>query len=137
MEKLNQIYKCAVCGNVVEVVHPSGGQLVCCGQPMEPQEEKTTDPELGEKHLPVIERDDDFAKIKIGSIPHPMIETHYIEWIEVIAPDTGDVLVRKYLKPGDAPEMIIQEKDCPGLIQALDKMILREYCNIHLLWAKK
>jgi superoxide reductase len=100
MVELKQIYKCNVCGNIVEVLHVGGGQLVCCGQPMELLKEKTED--VGkEKHVPVIEETETGVIVKVGSVPHPMEGNHYIEWIEVI--DDGRSY-RKFLKPGDKPE---------------------------------
>ena len=80
MEK-RQIYRCPVCGNVVEVLYVGGGTLVCCGQPMELQEEHTQDAGM-EKHIPVIEQKGTYVTVKVGDIPHPMEENHYIEWIE-------------------------------------------------------
>ena len=118
----NQVYKCNVCGNIVSVLHAGGGELVCCGQPMQLLDEKTQD-EGNEKHVPVIEKTDKGIKVKVGSVPHPMEEKHYIEWVEVIV--NGRVY-RKFLKPGNQPEVefeIIGEN-----IQA------REYCSIHGLW---
>lgn len=95
MTQLKQIYKCNICGNVVEVLHTGAGQLVCCGQPMELLKEKTKD--IGqEKHVPVIEKTEADVKVKVGSTPHPMEKEHYIEWIEIIA--NGRVY-RKFLKP--------------------------------------
>jgi len=118
----NQIYKCNVCGNIIEVLHVGGGQLVCCGQPMELFEGKTED--VGrEKHVPVIERTKKGVKVKVGSVPHPMEEEHYIEWIEIIA--DGRVY-RKFLNPGDKPEAEFEIK--------AEKIEAREYCNIHGLW---
>ena len=122
MTQLNQIYKCNICGNIVEVVHPGAGQLVCCDQPMELLEEKTEDQGL-EKHVPVIEKTERGFKIKIGSTPHPMEESHYIEWIEIIADGRT---YRKFLKPGDKPEAKFNFET--NTIEA------REYCNIHGLW---
>ncbi len=122
MTAQKHIYKCNVCGNIVEVLYLGGGQLVCCGQPMELLKEKTED--VGkEKHVPVIERTESGVKIKIGSIPHPMEEKHYIEWVEIII-DGG--VYRKYLKPGDKPEAEFEIKE--------EKIEVREYCNIHGLW---
>ncbi|MFH0835826.1 MAG: desulfoferrodoxin, partial [Candidatus Micrarchaeota archaeon] len=100
MTKLNEVYECNICGNIVEVVHAAGGELVCCGQPMNLQQEKTTDAG-NEKHVPVIEKTADGIKVKIGSIPHPMEEKHFIEWIEVVS---NSRVRRKYLKPGQPPE---------------------------------
>ena len=100
MIEQKQIYKCNICGNIVEVLTVGGGELVCCGQPMELLKEKTED--VGqEKHVPVIEKIETGWRIKVGAIPHPMEEKHYIEWIEIIADGRS---FRKFLKPGDKPE---------------------------------
>ncbi len=125
MTELLQVYRCNICGNIVEVLHTGIGTLVCCGQPMELLEEKKED--VGkEKHVPVVERTETGVKVKIGSIPHPMEEKHYIEWIEVIA--NGNVL-RKFLKPGDKPEAGFEIKE--------KRLVVKEYCNIHGLWIKE
>lgn len=122
MTQLKQIYRCSICGNIVEVIHASGGELVCCGKPMELLAEKTQD--LGfEKHVPVIEKTGQGILVKVGSIPHPMEEAHYIEWIEIIA---DGKYCRKFLKPGDKPEALFE-------ISA-QEVVAREYCNIHGLW---
>ena len=106
MTKLKQIYKCNICGNVVEVLHTGKGELVCCGKPMQLMEEKKE--EVGqEKHLPVIETRADKVRVKVGSVPHPMEEKHYIEWIELIAEGKA---CRQFLKPGDTPEATIEVK---------------------------
>jgi len=120
-EKL-QIYKCEVCGNIVEMVHAGAGQLVCCGQPMKHFKENTVDA-AKEKHVPVIEKTAAGIKVKVGSVAHPMEEKHYIEWIEVIADDKA---YRKFLNPGEAPEAIFEIK--------AENVIAREYCNLHGLW---
>ncbi|ODS37694.1 MAG: desulfoferrodoxin [Candidatus Altiarchaeales archaeon WOR_SM1_86-2] len=122
MTGLNEIYRCNICGNIVEVLHAGVGKLVCCGQPMELLEEKTEDAGQ-EKHVPVIEKTDAGVKVKVGEVPHPMEEDHYIEWVEVIA--DGRVY-RRFLKPGDKPEAEFGIK--AGRIEA------REYCNVHGLW---
>lgn len=123
-EKL-QIYKCELCGNIVEVTHAGGGVLVCCGQPMDLKKENTSDGAT-EKHVPVIEKIDGGYKVKVGSVAHPMEATHYIEWIELIADGNA---YRKFLEPGDAPEATFMIKVKDG-----DKVIAREYCNLHGLW---
>ena len=122
MTKLNEIYKCEICGNIVAMVHGGPGELVCCGEPMNLLEEKTADMSL-EKHVPVIERDGDLIKIYVGSTLHPMEEAHHIEWIELIADGRSQ---RKYLKPGDPPEALFLCK--------AEKISAREYCNMHGLW---
>jgi len=120
-EKL-QIYKCMVCGNIVEVVHSGVGELVCCGQPMKLLDEKTADAAT-EKHVPVIEEIDDGYKVTVGSTLHPMEEKHYIEWIELLADGKA---YRQFLNPGDAPQAVFDVK--AGSATA------REYCNVHGLW---
>lgn len=125
MTKLKQIYKCNICGNIVEVIHTGVGQLVCCGQPMELLTEKTADVGL-EKHVPVIEKIGNKVKVKVGSVPHPMEQKHYIEWIEIIA---DGKTCRKFLKPGDKPEAEFEI--------AARKLEAREYCSIHGLWKSK
>lgn len=125
MTEQKQIYKCEVCGNIVEVLHQGVGELVCCGQPMKLMEEKTEE-QGKEKHLPVIEKKDKIVEVKVGSVPHPMEEKHYIEWIEL---QTEKGIFKKFLKPSDGPEA---EFEITG-----DILGAREYCNIHGLWATK
>jgi superoxide reductase len=117
-----QIYKCEVCGNIVEVLHEGVGELVCCGQPMKLLVANTVDA-AKEKHVPVIEKTGSGVTVKIGSDPHPMEEKHYIEWIEIIADGKA---YRQFLKPGDAPEATFK--------MTADKIDAREHCNIHGLW---
>ncbi len=122
-EKL-QVYKCDVCGNIVEVVHGGEGELVCCGQSMKLMTENTVDA-AKEKHVPAIEKVSGGVKVKVGEVAHPMEEKHYIEWIEVIADGKA---YRQFLSPGEAPEAVF-------MIEAGD-ITAREYCNIHGLWKK-
>ena len=122
MAKKLQIYKCAKCGNIVEVLHGGVGELACCGQPMELLDEKTADAAT-EKHVPVIEKIDGGYKVTVGSTLHPMEEKHYIEWIELLA---GDKTYRQFLNPGDAPEVVFN-------IEATE-VTVREHCNVHGLW---
>ncbi len=117
-----EIYKCMVCGNIVEVLHGGDGVLICCGQPMEDMAEKTAD-QGKEKHVPVIEKISGGYKVKVGSIPHPMEEKHYIEWIELLADGKA---YRQFLNPGEAPEAVFN-------VEA-DSVSAREHCNIHGLW---
>jgi len=123
MTQTHQIYKCSVCGNIIEVVNVGGGQLVCCGQNMELLEPKAKDTEGKEKHVPVIEKTKTGYKIKVGSVPHPMEEAHYIQWIEIIA---DGISYKTFLKPGMAPEA----EFCVNA----EKVTARIYCNIHGLW---
>ena len=117
-----QVYKCAICGNIVEVLHVGSGELVCCGQPMDIQVENTVDASK-EKHVPVIERTAAGTKIKVGSVPHPMEERHYIEWVQIIA---DGYAYRIFLKPAGQPE--------GTFIADLGTITAREYCNLHGLW---
>lgn len=125
MITLNQIYKCSVCGNIIEIVHAGGGTLVCCGKEMILQVENSVDA-AKEKHVPVIETAENGIKVKVGEAPHPMEEEHYIEWIEIV---NGDKVARHYLKPGDLPETQFNIMKAEGLIA-------RAYCNLHGLWIK-
>jgi superoxide reductase len=120
-----QVYKCALCGNIVEVLTAGGGDLVCCGQRMENLTVKTAD-QGKEKHVPVIEKIDGGIKVKIGSVQHPMEEKHYIEWIEVISDGKA---YRQFLKPGQTPEAVF---NIPA-----DNVRAREHCNLHGLWEAK
>lgn len=117
-----QIYKCEVCGNIVEILHEGKGELVCCNKPMKLFKANTVDA-AQEKHVPVAEISADIVKAKVGDVPHPMEDKHYIEWIEVISDGKA---YRQFLKPGDAPEAEFQIGG--------DKITVREYCNIHGLW---
>jgi len=125
MTKRLEIYKCQVCGNIVEVLHEGAGTLVCCGQDMTLIKENTVDA-AKEKHVPDVSRAGDGILAKVGSVPHPMEEKHYIEWIQVITEDGKSN--RKFLKPGQVPEAEFCSVD--------DKATVREYCNLHGLWKK-
>lgn len=122
MDKLNDVYRCNVCGHRIEILNPTAGQLVCCGQPMELLKENSTDA-AKEKHVPAVEKTKEGFKVKIGSVPHPMEEKHYIQWIELIA---DGVSYKQFLKPGDKPEAEFCVK--------AKSIIAREYCNLHGLW---
>jgi superoxide reductase len=123
MTKVREIYKCNICGNIVEVLHAGVGELVCCGEPMELLKEKTQDSSI-EKHVPYIEKTKDGVLVKVGqNQEHPMEEKHYIEWIQIIADNES---YRKFLKPGDKPQALFEIK--------AENILAREYCNIHGLW---
>ncbi len=124
MTSKNQVYKCPLCGNIVEVLHTGAGELVCCGQPMDLMTENTVDA-AREKHVPVVEKVDNGFKVTVGSVAHPMEEKHWIEWIELIA--DGKVY-RQNLDPGDAPEAFF-------CVDATE-VTARELCNLHGLWKK-
>lgn len=122
MTQKGQVYKCEVCGNIVEVLHSGGGQLVCCGKPMTLKKENTVDASK-EKHVPVIEKKDNGILIKVGSVEHPMTKEHYIEWIEL---NVDDRVYKKFLSPDDKPEAFFNVEG--------DVISAREYCNLHGLW---
>jgi len=123
MAKFRGIYKCEICGNVVEVLHEGEGALVCCGEEMKLMKEKTEDSSV-EKHVPYVKKTDDGILVKIGeNEDHPMIEKHYIEWIQIIADGKS---YRQFLKPGDKPRALFDLKS--------EKVSAREYCNVHGLW---
>ncbi len=119
------VCKCSACGNMVQVIHSGTGGLVCCGKPMENLAAKTAD-QGKEKHVPVIERVNGGVKVKVGSIPHPMEEKHYIEWIEVLLDGKS---YRQFLRPGQAPEAVFD--------LAAGNVAAREFCNLHGLWEVK
>ncbi len=122
MTKQNQIYKCNICGNIIEILHEGAGELVCCNQSMNLIKENTQDAAT-EKHIPIIEKTGNWIKITVGEIEHPMTEDHFIEWIEVISKNTNQ---RKNLNPNDKPiaEFCIQE----------EIITVKAYCNLHWLW---
>jgi superoxide reductase len=120
-EKL-EVYKCEACGNIVEVLHGGAGELVCCGAPMALLAENTTDAAT-EKHVPVIEKTAGGVKVTVGEVAHPMLDKHFIEWIEIVADGKA---YRQFLNPGDAPEAFFNV--------SADRVSAREYCNLHGLW---
>lgn len=124
MPEIMEVYKCELCGNIVEVLHGGKSPLVCCGQNMKLMKENTVDASK-EKHVPVIEKTEKGIKVKIGAVPHPMEEKHFIEWIELIA---DGKIFREALKPGMAPEATFCLCFTPKTLEA------REYCNLHGLW---
>ena len=122
MAKRNEVFKCDVCGHIIEVLHDGKGELVCCGQPMKLMTENTTDASK-EKHVPVVEKVAGGIKVKVGSVAHPMEEKHYIEWIQIIADAKS---YRQFLAPGQAPEVVFPVETT--------NITAREYCNLHGLW---
>lgn len=122
MTELNQVYRCQVCGNIVEVLHTGQGELVCCGQPMQLLQANTVDASK-EKHVPVVEIANDQITVKVGSEPHPMTADHYLEWIELLV--DGRVY-RQNLRPQDLPQVTFAVTG--------DKISARTYCNLHGLW---
>jgi superoxide reductase len=122
MPKQLEIYKCELCGNIVEVLHAGPAALVCCNEKMKLMVENTVDA-AKEKHVPVIEVGKDSITVKVGAVAHPMEEKHYIEWIELIADGKS---YTQFLKPGEKPEAVF-----PLIAK---KVTAREYCNLHGQW---
>lgn len=127
MTKRNQIWKCEICGNIIEILHEGADSLVCCNQPMILQKENS-EGEYAEKHAPVVEKNEEGVEVKIGNIPHPMEPEHYIEWIEI---STENANSKKFLNPEIDKEA---KKNFP-----IKKQIkkARMYCNKHGLWVSK
>ena len=123
MPEKMEIYKCEICGNIVEVLHGGAGDLICCGQAMDKMEEQTAD-YATEKHVPVVQEIEGGILVKVGSVPHPMLNEHHIELVELIQ---GDLIFRRFLKPGDEPEVEFKK---PESVEGK----AREYCNVHGLW---
>ena len=124
MTEIKQIYKCEICGNIVEIIHRGGGTLTCCGKPMRLFTDNTVDAAV-EKHLPVIEKIAGGVIVRVGEVEHPMLDEHHIEWLEI---HTANKVYKKYLKPGEKPEAIFKVDE--------NVLFAREYCNLHGLWKK-
>ena len=125
MPKRLEVYKCEICGNIVEVTHSGAGALICCGKNMERMTENTTDAAT-EKHVPVIELVDGSVTVKVGDVAHPMEEAHYIEWIEILV---DDKVYRQYLQAGEPAVATFNI--------ATTTVTARAYCNLHGLWTAK
>ncbi len=122
MTKKLEIYKCEICGNIVEVLEEAGGTLVCCGKPMVLQEENSVDASK-EKHVPILIKNEQGVEVNVGSIVHPMTEEHYIQWIEI---QTEKGCSRKELLPGQEPKAFFPVKS--------EVVKVRIFCNLHGLW---
>lgn len=122
MPKRLEVYKCPHCGNIVEVLVGGGANIVCCGEPMQLQDENTVDA-AKEKHVPVIEQGNGSITVKVGAVAHPMEEKHYIQWIELVA---DGIVYRQFLQPGQPPQATF----CLSAAQ----VSARAYCNLHGHW---
>ena len=122
MTKRSELYKCEICGNIVEILHTGATALVCCDQEMKLLLENTIDAAT-EKHVPVIEETESGYKVIVGEVEHPMVDSHYIEWIELI---TENEVHTKFLKPGEKPEAVFGTD--------AENVIARAYCNLHGNW---
>ena len=122
MAEVNQIFRCQLCGQMVEIAASGAGSLSCCGSSMQRLVENTTEA-AKEKHVPVIAKVDGGYKVSVGSVAHPKEEKHWIQWIEL---EVDGVVQRKALKPGEAPEAVFLAPE--------GRAVAREYCNLHGLW---
>lgn len=118
------VYKCSICGNVVEAFEAYAGELVCCGKPMDIFTAKAEE-EGNEKHKPVLTVDGNKVTVKVGSVDHPMEKEHWIEWVEILGGE--EVIAQKRLYPGDAPVVTFVLENAEGVSA-------RAYCNVHGLW---
>jgi len=125
MAEQDGIYKCSVCGNVVSVLDAHDGTLVCCGKDMELLKEHAKEEEGKEKHVPVVEISEGNVTVKVGSVPHPMEEGHYIGLIQLIKEEK--VVGGKRLNPGDKPEASFCLENTEGITA-------RIWCNVHGVW---
>ena len=119
-----KVFRCLTCGNIVTVLNEGGGALTCCGSAMTELIPNTTDA-ANEKHVPVVTVDGSKVSVAVGSVEHPMLDAHYIQWIAV---ETNKGVQFKYLKPGEAPvaEFVLAEGETA--------FAAYEYCNLHGLW---
>lgn len=117
------IYKCSICGNIIEIMSPGKGELICCNKPMDLIEPKTAKSEGKEKHVPFIERETDGYTVRIGSVEHPMTNEHFIQWLDIF---TTENMFRKCFNPGDKPALKIKTDD--------EIVLAKAYCNVHELW---
>ncbi len=118
-----KFYICEHCGNLVSVIHSSGVPMICCGQKMTELVPNTVEAS-GEKHLPVATVEGDSVRVNVGSVEHPMLPAHYIQWVYLETENGGEI---RYLAPGDKPSVVFSVgSDKPVAVYA--------YCNLHGLW---
>lgn len=116
------VYRCNKCGNIAQMLHAEDPPMSCCGEEMVLLKANSVDA-AKEKHVPEVEKIDGGYLVKVGSVAHPMEEKHYIEWIEL---NTDDMVLRKFLKPGDKPEAVF--------LTDATTVTAKEYCNLHGFW---
>ena len=119
-----KFFRCSICGKIIAMVEERGVPTICCGKPMEVLNANTGDGAY-EKHVPVVEVKGNEVYVKVGSIDHPMLPEHYIEFI-VLRTNKGNQ--RKALKPGELPHAKFQLEEGEEVIEVL------EYCNLHGLY---
>ena len=119
-----RFFRCLSCGNIIGVIKDGGGPLVCCGQPMQEIKANTTDA-AQEKHVPVVTVHDRTIEVNVGSVAHPMLAEHWIEWIHL---ETKKGAQMAHLQPGDTPKAVFVLAPGDEVIAAY------AYCNLHGLW---
>ncbi len=119
-----KFYRCPVCGQIVAIVKETGSPLICCGQEMQEIKAGVSDG-AAEKHVPVYEVKDNIVTVKVGSVDHPMLPEHYIEWIAIRTKNGNQ---RKALKPGEAPKASF------AILEGDEVVAVYAYCNLHSLW---
>ena len=118
-----RFYICSHCGNIVEMVHDAGVKPFCCGQKMNELIPNTVDAS-GEKHIPAVKVGEGVVEVNVGSVDHPLVDVHWIEWVQLVT-DKGSY--RKWLNPGEAPNVkFLLSEEKPVAFYA--------YCNLHGLW---
>lgn len=122
-----RFYVCKTCGNLVGLINEGGGKLVCCGKEMEELVPNTVDAAT-EKHVPVIEVEGNKVTVKVGSVTHPMLPEHFIQWIYLV---TKQGAQRKCLAPGEEPVAVF------ALAEGDEVQAAYEFCNLHGLWKKE
>ena len=119
-----KFYKCAHCGNIVEMIENKGVPIVCCGEPMKEIIANTTEAAT-EKHIPVVVTNGSVVEVTVGSVEHPMTEEHLIQWIVL---ETNKKTMRQHLSATDAPKATF------ALTDGEEVVAVYEYCNLHGLW---
>lgn len=119
-----KFFRCAHCGQIIAIVKGTGVPVMCCGEKMQEIIPGTTDASL-EKHVPVCEIENGIVHVKVGTVPHPMLPEHYIEWISL---QTKHGNQRKILKPGDEPKADF------AILEGDEVEAVFAYCNLHSLW---
>ena len=119
-------YKCEHCGNIIAHINDSGVRCVCCGETMKPLTPNTSDG-AGEKHVPVLTKEGRTVTVTVGSVEHPMLDAHYIQFICL---ETENGVQIKYLKPGQEPKAEFS-------LNGEKPVAVYEYCNLHGLWVNE
>ena len=120
---MKKFYICRHCGNLIEMVHDAKVPVICCGERMEALVPNTVEAS-GEKHIPAVKVTGNVVEVNVGSVDHPMESVHWIEWVQLVT-DKGSY--RKWLNPGEAPNVKF-------LLGDEKPLAVYAYCNLHGLW---